>query len=99
MVNHSESIKSLQDTTSQLQTHAEDQKRWNTSTEKMLQEMAHQLQTISAQLRGSATTSGSSEAASACTVNHRKAKLRAESEDLFPFAPKLVKVELPVFTG
>lgn len=28
-----------------------------------------------------------------------KVKVRANSDDVFPFAPKLVQVELPLFTG
>ncbi|GMJ00425.1 hypothetical protein HRI_003711700 [Hibiscus trionum] len=106
MVNHSESIKLLQDTSTlhaqslaSLQSHADDQKQWNERTDRTLQEMAKQLLAISGQLGISAGSSGSGEISSASTVQRGKMKLRSDTEDAFPFAPKPVQVELPLFSG
>ncbi|GMI84821.1 hypothetical protein HRI_002151400 [Hibiscus trionum] len=106
MVNHSESIKLLQDTSTlhaqslaSLQSHADDQKQWNERTDKTLQEMAKQLLAISGQLGISAGSSGAGEISSASTVQRGKMKLRSDTEDAFLFAPKPVQVELPLFSG
>ncbi|PPR97801.1 hypothetical protein GOBAR_AA22870 [Gossypium barbadense] len=61
--------------------------------------MASQLHTISAQLGISAATSRGGDVTIDSSAVQGKAKLRVDSNDVFPFAPKLVQVELPLFTG
>ncbi|GMI85934.1 hypothetical protein HRI_002262700 [Hibiscus trionum] len=106
MVNHSDSIKAIQDTTAihaqtlaSFQSHAENQQRWNASTEKTLQEMAKQFQSIYAQLGVASASSGGGDISSATTVNRGKMKLRQDLEDAFLFAAKPVQVELSLFSG
>ncbi|GMI79905.1 hypothetical protein HRI_001659800 [Hibiscus trionum] len=106
MINHSDSIKALQDTTGRheqtltsLQQFADDQKQWNIATQNTLNEMTRQLQSISNHLGISATTSVGGEVTGDSTVIKGKPKIRSDSDEVFPFAPKPVQVELPLFTG
>ncbi|KAK8669792.1 hypothetical protein V6N13_104561 [Hibiscus sabdariffa] len=106
MVNHSDSIKALQDTTNRheqtltsLQQFTDEKKQWNVSTQNTLNEMTCLLHPISNHLGISATMSAGGEVTSDSTTIKGKAKVRNDSDDMFPFAPKLIQVELPLFTG
>ncbi|GMI96884.1 hypothetical protein HRI_003357700 [Hibiscus trionum] len=106
MVNNTESIRSLQDTTTRheqtlasLETHVANQEKWNTTTQITLREIARQLQNIAAQLGSSATTSADDKITADSTLHRGKTKVRSDSDDTFSFPSKLVQVELPIFIG
>ncbi|TYI22420.1 hypothetical protein ES332_A06G102200v1 [Gossypium tomentosum] len=54
---------------------------------------------ISAQLGATATTSCDGEDIREIMANQGKTKMIAESDVVFPFSPKPVQVELPLFNG
>ncbi|GMI81659.1 hypothetical protein HRI_001835200 [Hibiscus trionum] len=103
MVNHADSIKSLQDTATRhdqvltsLQNHVEEQKLANAKTQQDFQEVMRRLAEISLQL---GRTTHSEPAIGEPAMNRGKAKMKTETDDDFPFPPKPVFVELPLFTG
>ncbi|GMJ02290.1 hypothetical protein HRI_003898200 [Hibiscus trionum] len=106
MVNNSETLRSLQETSSrhdQTLTSIEDklakQEHWNATTQTTLQEMSLLLQNMSAQIGIAASPSATGDLTADSTTHRSKAKVRSTSDDGFPFPPKPVQVELPIFTG
>ncbi|GMI76818.1 hypothetical protein HRI_001351100 [Hibiscus trionum] len=106
MVNNTESIRALQETASRhentltfLENHVTKQEQWNAATQKSLQEISGFLQTIATQLRITPSTNTGSDMTADGSVPRGKAKLNPESDDAFPFSPKPIQVELPLFTG
>ncbi|XP_039047295.1 uncharacterized protein LOC120187712 [Hibiscus syriacus] len=106
MVSNTDAIKTLQEASARhdqllvsLQSQAKDQKKWNVTTQQTLQDLVRQLIVLSTQLGAPTTTSCDDEGSREIMVPRGKAKMKVESDDVFPFSPKPVQVELPIFNG
>ncbi|GMI82510.1 hypothetical protein HRI_001920300 [Hibiscus trionum] len=93
MVRNSEAIKTLQESHNNLQKQLEDQARWNENTDRTLDTLTRHLTTILVHLGLNSTGKGETMAVKG------KAKVKIETEDVFPFAPRPAQVELPIFIG
>ncbi|GMJ03418.1 hypothetical protein HRI_004011000 [Hibiscus trionum] len=106
MVNNTESIRTLLEsfarhdqTLSSIENQLTKQEQWNAATQTTLQEMSLLLQNLSAQLGVSATPSASGDFTATSSAPRGKPKAKQDTDASFPFPPKPVQVELPIFTG
>ncbi|GMI99097.1 hypothetical protein HRI_003579000 [Hibiscus trionum] len=106
MVNNAESIRTLQETSARhdhtlasIESQLAKQEQWNTATNTTLQEMSLLLQNLSVQLGVSMTPSASGDFTANSSAPRAKTKVRQENDASFPFPPKPIQVELPIFTG
>ncbi|KAL4383927.1 hypothetical protein GQ457_15G018870 [Hibiscus cannabinus] len=102
MVTNSEAIKTLQEVSTQhvqvlqsLQAHVVDHKAFNAQTQQTLQDISCQLAEISSSLGQSSHANTNNE----LRILRGKAKVNDEALDAFPFPPKPIYVELPLFIG
>ncbi|GMI86463.1 hypothetical protein HRI_002315600 [Hibiscus trionum] len=106
MVNNMDSIRSLQETMichkqtlTSIQTQLSKHEQWNANTQSTLQEMSLLLQNMSAQMGISVSPSAGGDLTTDNSVPRSKAKLRPTTDDNFPFSPKPIQIELPIFIG
>ncbi|GMJ02876.1 hypothetical protein HRI_003956800 [Hibiscus trionum] len=99
MVNNSDVLKQLQETSARHEQTLVALQTTSASNAQALQDVLRQLTGISEQLGQSSQHTVAPEGASGTKTSRGKDRMRPEGEDGFPFPPKPVAVELPLFTG
>ncbi|KAK5836516.1 hypothetical protein PVK06_012308 [Gossypium arboreum] len=98
MMNNKEAIKTLQEISSHHEKSLTTLQATTTENKQALQDILRQLSVLTVQLGQPVQSTVVQDGSSDTKAIQGKGKLKVDFNDGFPFSPKLVSIELPVFT-